>query len=91
MNISEYRASIKKEIDRGNYTEYSFRAYLQALLSDFSSDYEVTHEPRRQSCHAPYYIITKKWASGNSMGDMTEGRNLAILEAWKTKNSMRSY
>ena len=30
-------------------------------------------------------------ASGNSMGDMTEGRNLAILEAWKTKNSMRSY
>jgi len=27
----------------------------------------------------------------NSMGDMTEGRNLAILEAWKTKNSMRSY
>jgi hypothetical protein len=33
----------------------------------------------------------KKGASGNSMGDMTEGRNLAILEAWKTKNSMRSY
>ncbi len=30
-------------------------------------------------------------ASGNSMGDMTEGRNFAILEAWKTKNSMRSY
>jgi len=33
----------------------------------------------------------KSGASGNSMGDMTEGRNLAILEAWKTKNSMRSY
>ena len=36
-------------------------------------------------------IIKDLGASGNSMGDMTEGRNLAILEAWKTKNSMRSY
>lgn len=60
MDISDYIAKIKKEIELGKSTEHSFRGYLQSFLSDFITGFDVTNEPKRQHCGAPDYIITRE-------------------------------
>jgi len=60
MTIEQYIDSINKRYKLGNATEHTFRGDLQQLLESLVPDIRATNEPKRQSCGAPDYIITKK-------------------------------
>ncbi len=60
MNIDQYIVNINKRYQLGNATEHTFRGDLQQLLESLVPDIRATNEPKRQSCGAPDYILTKK-------------------------------
>lgn len=60
MTIEQYIESINKRYQLGNATEHTFRGDLQLLLESLAPDIRATNEPKRQSCGAPDYILTKK-------------------------------
>lgn len=60
MTIEQYISSINQRYRLGNSTEHSFRGDLQQLLESLVTSIRATNEPKRQSCGAPDYIITKK-------------------------------
>ncbi|HOZ80284.1 MAG TPA: N-6 DNA methylase [Ferruginibacter sp.] len=60
MTIEQYLDSINKRYKLGNATEHTFRGDLQQLLETLVPDIRATNEPKRQSCGAPDYILTKK-------------------------------
>lgn len=59
-NLNKYIYNINKLYKQGIATEHSFRGDLQQLIKDLVSEVQVTNEPKRQSCGAPDYILTKK-------------------------------
>lgn len=60
MNTQEYIENINKRYKLGNATEHTFRGDLQQLIESLVPEINATNEPKRQSCGAPDYIITKK-------------------------------
>jgi len=60
MTVSQYIDSINKRYKLGNATEHTFRGDLQQLIESIVPDIRATNEPKRQSCGAPDYILTKK-------------------------------
>jgi hypothetical protein len=60
MTIDQYIDNINKRYKLGNATEHTFRGDLQQLLESLVPDIRATNEPKRQSCGAPDYILTKK-------------------------------
>jgi len=60
MNLVQYIDNISKRYKLGNATEHTFRGDLQQLLESLVPEIRATNEPKRQSCGAPDYIITKK-------------------------------
>jgi hypothetical protein len=44
----------------GNATEHTFPGVLEQLIESIVPAIRETNEPKRQSCGAPYYILTKK-------------------------------
>lgn len=60
MIITNYLENITKRYKLGNATEPTFRGDLQQLLESLMPDIRTTNEPKRQSCGAPDYILTKK-------------------------------
>ncbi len=60
MTLDQYIESINKRYKLGNATEHTFRGDLQTLLESLVPDISATNEPKRQSCGAPDYILTKK-------------------------------
>ena len=60
MTISHYIDNIDKRYRLGNATEHTFRGDLQNLLEALVPTIRATNEPKRQSCGAPDYILTKK-------------------------------
>ena len=60
MTIEQYIDSINKRYKLGNSTEHTFRGDLQQLLESLVPEIRATNEPKRQSCGAPDYILTKK-------------------------------
>jgi hypothetical protein len=60
MNLAEYLDNINKRYKLGNATEHTFRGDLQQLLESLMPGIRATNEPKRQSCGAPDYILTKK-------------------------------
>ncbi len=60
MNLPQYIDNINKRYKLGNATEHTFRGDLQQLLESIVPDISATNEPKRQSCGAPDYILTKK-------------------------------
>ncbi|MCG9880411.1 MAG: N-6 DNA methylase [Bacteroidia bacterium] len=60
MLIEKYLDNINKRYLLGNATEHTFRGDLQQLLESIVPDIRTTNEPKRQSCGAPDYILTKK-------------------------------
>lgn len=59
MTLSKYIETINQRFRLGNSTEHTFRGDLQHLLESLVSDIRATNEPKRQSCGAPDYIITR--------------------------------
>ena len=60
MTLEQYIISINKRYQLGNATEHTFRGDLQQLLENLVPTIRATNEPKRQSCGAPDYILTKK-------------------------------
>lgn len=60
MTLEQYIDNINKRFKLGNATEHTFRGDLQQLLESLVPDIRATNEPKRQSCGAPDYILTKK-------------------------------
>ena len=60
MTIEEYIDNINKRYKLGNATEHTFRGDLQQLIESLVPTIRATNEPKRQSCGAPDYILTKK-------------------------------
>ncbi len=60
MKIVEYINNINQRYKPGNATEHTFRGDLQQLIETLVPEIRATNEPKRQSCGAPDYIITKK-------------------------------
>jgi hypothetical protein len=59
MNLNDYIITINQRYKLGNATEHTFRGDLQQLLETMVPEIRATNEPKRQSCGAPDYIITK--------------------------------
>ena len=60
MTLDQYIDNINRRYQLGNATEHTFRGDLQQLLETLVPDIRATNEPKRQSCGAPDYILTKK-------------------------------
>ena len=60
MTIEQYIDNINKRYKLGNATEHTFRGDLQQLIESLVPGIRATNEPKRQSCGAPDYILTKK-------------------------------
>jgi predicted helicase len=60
MTLEQYIDNINKRYKLGNATEHTFRGDLQTLIENLVPDIRATNEPKRQSCGAPDYILTKK-------------------------------
>jgi predicted helicase len=60
MTLDQYIDNINKRFKLGNATEHTFRGDLQQLLESLVPTIRATNEPKRQSCGAPDYILTKK-------------------------------
>ena len=59
MTLNEYISTINQRFKLGNATEHTFRGDLQHLLESLVTDIRATNEPKRQSCGAPDYIISR--------------------------------
>ena len=60
MTLEQYIENLDKRYRLGNATEHTFRGDLQQLLESLVPTIRATNEPKRQSCGAPDYILTKK-------------------------------
>jgi predicted helicase len=60
MTIESYIDNLNQRYTLGNATEHTFRGDLQQLLETLLPEIRATNEPKRQSCGAPDYILTKK-------------------------------
>ncbi|GGE31650.1 type ISP restriction/modification enzyme [Psychroflexus planctonicus] len=60
MTIENYISNLNQRYKLGNATEHTFRGDLQQLLETLVPSIRATNEPKRQSCGAPDYILTKK-------------------------------
>lgn len=60
MTIKEYLSNINRRYLQGNATEHTFRGDLQQLLEALIPDIQATNEPKRHTCGAPDFILTRK-------------------------------
>lgn len=60
MTLTQYLDTLNQRYKLGNATEHTFRGDLQQLIESLVPGIRATNEPKRQSCGAPDYILTKK-------------------------------
>ncbi|NLF42742.1 MAG: N-6 DNA methylase, partial [Bacteroidales bacterium] len=60
MNLDQYIDIVNQKFKAGNATEHTFRGILEQLIESIVPTIRATNEPKRQSCGAPDYILTKK-------------------------------
>ena len=68
MTIDQYIHNLNTRYSLGNATEHTFRGDLQQLLESLVPTISATNEPKRQSCGAPDYILTKKDNASRNFG-----------------------
>ena len=68
MTIEQYIHNINKRYQLGNATEHTFRGDLQTLIESIVPSIRATNEPKRQTCGAPDYILTKNDTSSRMGG-----------------------
>lgn len=59
MTIEQYLENVSSKFNQGNATEHTFRGLLEQLIESIVPEVIATNEPKRQSCGAPDYILTK--------------------------------
>lgn len=60
MNLEQYIDNINRRYKLGNATEHTFRGDLQQLIESLIPEIRATNEPKRITCGAPDYILSKK-------------------------------
>ncbi len=60
MTITQYIDNINQRFKAGYATEHTFRGSLEQLIESMVPEIKATNEPKRQSCGAPDYILTRK-------------------------------
>ena len=60
MTLDQYITTINQRYRQGNATEHTFRGDLQQLIETLAPGVKATNEPKRQSCGAPDYILTRR-------------------------------
>ena len=60
MDLHQYIKDINQKFKAGNATEHTFRGLLEQLIESIEPTIRATNEPKRQSCGAPDYILTKQ-------------------------------
>ncbi len=60
MTLDQYIYNINQRYKAGIATEHTFRGSLEQLIESIVPTIRATNEPKRQSCGAPDYILTKK-------------------------------
>ena len=84
MTLSQYVSNLNQRYKLGNATEHTYRGDLGQLLETILSDIRVTNEPKRQSCGAPDYILTKNeipvgFIEAKNIGDKDlEGKSKSV-------------
>jgi predicted helicase len=68
MTVAQYIHNLNTRYTLGNATEHTFRGDLQQLLESLVPTINATNEPKRQSCGAPDYILTKKDSTSRNFG-----------------------
>ncbi len=68
MTLDQYISRIDHHYKQGNATEHTYRGYLQQLIETLVPDVKATNEPKRQTCGAPDYILTRRDHSSRSGG-----------------------
>lgn len=58
--VNSYINNLSRRYLLGNSTEHTFRGDLQQLIETLAPGIQATNEPRRQSCGAPDFILTRK-------------------------------
>ncbi len=58
--ITTYLDNLNQRYRLGNATEHTFRGDLQHLIEALVPDIRATNEPKRISCGAPDYVLTRK-------------------------------
>ncbi|MDO9153606.1 MAG: hypothetical protein Q7U47_07865 [Paludibacter sp.] len=67
MTLDQYIDNVNQKFKAGNATEHTFRGILEQLIESIVPTIRATNEPKRQSCGAPDYILTKKDTSTSSV------------------------
>jgi len=87
MNFfAEYIREIRKSLEKGDSTEHTHRAALEALLEACGKDIDATNEPRRIACGAPDFNITRKGVPVGHVETKDVGVNLDEMERGKGPN-----
>jgi hypothetical protein len=76
--INQYIAEVDKIYRSGKGAEHSYRPALKALFEAITSGLTVTNEPKRITCGAPDYIITKGDASGDIPVGYIEAKDIPV-------------
>ena len=77
MTIQQYIDNLHLRYKLGNATEHTFRGDLQTLIESVVPNIQATNEPKRQSCGAPDYILTKK----DNLSTSNVGIPIGFIEA----------
>lgn len=80
MNITHYLKTIEKDLAAGNSTEHTHRPALKTLIESLSTGVNATNEPRRISCGAPDFIVTKRKIPLGYIEAKDVGKSLDIEE-----------
>ena len=96
MNLEKYLDNIINRHALGNTTEHSFRGDLQQLLETLFPEIRATNEPKRQTCGAPDYILTKKdlpigFIEAKDIGDKDIFSKLNFLFLVKSYGKLKLY
>jgi hypothetical protein len=78
--FQEYFRELRKNIEKGDSTEHTHRAALEALLEACGKDIDATNEPRRIACGAPDFNITRKGVPLGHVETKDVGVNLDEME-----------
>jgi len=80
---SDYLTNLKKRLYEGIATESTYRPALQDLLESYDKGVSATNEPKRISCGAPDFKVTRKTVLLGYVETKDIGTNLDEMEQGK--------
>ena len=90
--VSKYLDAIRRDVLAGNSTEHTHRPALKSLIEALHPDLVATNEPRRVSCGAPDFVISRSAAHGPLTIGYIEAKDVGTsLDALERSEQGRRY